>query len=375
MSEKFLGENIGKLGFGCMRLPLLGDGTVDVEQTKKMVDAFIEKGFTYFDTAYMYLNGTSESTVGEALVKRYPRESFQLATKMPLHNVKETADFERLFNDQLERTGAGYFDFYLLHNLSGDQIDRIEALGGWEFMKGLKESGKAKHIGFSYHDKPDRLEEIFKKHPEAEFVQIQLNYADWDNENVAARGNYEVARKYGKSVIIMEPVKGGSLAVMAPEIQKMFKEYAPDKSIASWAIRYAASLDGLITVLSGMSDESQMADNLATMSDFKPLNDEERAIIAKAVKIMDETPLIACTACRYCTEGCPMNINIPEFIKGMNDYKVYANLDGFKKRADGIKSRGSAMPDECIKCGDCENRCPQNLPIRDLLDEMAELLK
>ncbi len=373
MSERYLGESIPKLGFGCMRLPMK-DGAIDMPQFKKMVDAFMEQGFRYFDTAYGYLDGKSEGAVKEAVVDRYPRDQFFLATKMPLWTINETADYEVRFAEQLSRTGAGYFDFYLLHNLSGDQIEKTETLGGFDFLKSLKEKGLARHIGFSYHDTAARLDELLTKHPEVEFVQLQINYADWESESVQSRLCYETVRKHGKSVVIMEPVKGGSLALMSEKVQGIFKGADPDASVASWAIRFAASLDGVITVLSGMSNEEQMADNLSTVKNFKPLTEDERKIIAQVTEILDNTPTVPCTDCKYCTENCPQGIKIPAYISAYNNYKIFANKDGFKGRLEMIKKESGDLSD-CLACGVCEGRCPQHIGIIDLLKEIAEAAK
>lgn len=373
MSKDYLGKEIPKLGFGLMRLPMLGE-EVDMEQLKTMVDRFIEAGFTYFDTAYVYTNGKSEVAAKEALVKRHPRESFQLATKMPVWMAHNKEDLQKLFDTQLERTGAGYFDYYLLHALDKSRVDEVEKMGAWEFVKEMKEKGLIKHLGFSFHDSAECLEGILIRHPEAEFVQLQINYMDWDNKDVQSGKCYEVARKYEKPVIIMEPIKGGSLAVMRPDIQNIFKEAAPDLSVASWAIRYAASLEGIVTVLSGMSDLSQMEDNLSYMSDFKPLNQKEQELIKKVVGELDKTPTIPCTGCKYCVDDCPQKINIPGIFSCFNNYKLYQNLDMAKgSYAWNTKTNGNAS--DCIACGSCESHCPQHLDIIDTLKEAAALLE
>lgn len=373
MNENYLGKNIPKLGFGTMRLPMKGN-EVDLEQTKAMVDRFMEAGFTYFDTAYPYINGKSEEVVKEAVVKRYPREAFQLATKLPVWLVKKKEDCQKLFDTQLKRTGAGYFDFYLLHALDKDRAEKMEELGGWEFGKQMKEKGLIKHLGFSFHDSAQALDWILSRHPEAEFVQLQINYTDWDSKDVQSRECYEVARKYNKPVIIMEPVKGGSLAVMRPEIQKIFKQARPEMSVASWAIRFAASLEGVITVLSGMSNIEQMEDNLSFMSAFEPLNEDERKVINKVVDEVKKVPLIPCTACKYCVDDCPQNVNIPDIFKSYNDYKLYNNLDAAKGNYNWVvQSRGKAS--DCIACGSCESHCPQHIGIIENLKKIAKVLE
>lgn len=372
MPENYLGENIKKLGFGLMRLPMNGE-EIDMEQTKKMVDAFMEKGFTYFDTAYVYIGGKSEVALGEAVVQRYPRDSFQCATKLPIWDLKEPEEMEKIFQESLDRAKLDYYDFYLLHALGKETAEKAEKLGAWEFIQKKKAEGKAKHIGFSFHDSAEVLEDILSKHPEAEFVQLQINYADWESEGVQSRKCYEVARKYGKSVIIMEPVKGGALATMTPEVQKIFKEADPEASVASWAVRYAASLEGLVTVLSGMSDEAQMMDNLSYMADFKPLDDGERKVVERVVEVLNSLPTIPCTACKYCVDGCPQKINIPGIFSAMNQLTLY----GDEKRAKGQYKQAvgeGGKAGDCLQCGACEGHCPQHLHIIDLLQKASASL-
>ncbi len=373
MSKDYLGKDIPKLGFGLMRLPMIGE-EIDIEQTKIMVDRYMAAGFTYFDTAYVYTNGKSEEAAKEAIVKRYPRDAFQLATKMPVWMVKKYEDFQKYFDIQLERTGAGYFDYYLLHALDRDRAKQLDENGGWKFGLDMKKKGLIKHLGFSFHDKADVLEEILEHHPESEFVQLQINYVDWDNPEVQSRECYEVARKHNVPVIIMEPVKGGSLAVMRPEIQEMFKKVNPKLSVPSWAVRYSASLEGVITVLSGMSDLSQMEDNLSYMSDFKPLKEQEYEVIDKVVKELAKIPTIPCTGCKYCVDECPQKINIPEVFKSYKDYKLYQNLEGSRGSYRWIVRDGGKASD-CIACGSCESHCPQHIDIIDSLKEVAGILE
>lgn len=373
MYNDYLGKDIPKLGFGLMRLPMKG-ADVDMEQTKAMVDRFIESGFTYFDTAYSYINGQSEAAVKEAVVKRYPREAFRIATKLPTWMVKKPEDCQKLFDTQLERTGAGYFDFYLLHALNKDVAKKMEEMGAWEFGVKMKEKGLIKHFGFSFHDTAQNLDWILSRHPEAEFVQLQINYIDWDSDEVQAGLCYEVAKKYNKPIVIMEPVKGGSLAALRPEIQKIFKQARPDLSVASWAVRYAASLDGVITVLSGMSNIAQMEDNLSYMKHFKPLSNEERKIIRQAIDEINKIPLIPCTGCRYCVEGCPQKVAIPEIFRSYNDYKLYNNLEGAKDHYRWVTG-GKGKASDCIACGSCQSRCPQHISIIEDLKEIAGVLE
>ena len=373
MSENYLGCTIPKLGFGLMRLPQK-DGIIDVEQVKKMADHFMAKGFTYFDTAYVYGGGASELAAKEAIVSRFPRESFQLADKLPVIDIKKEEDMEAFVQTSLERTGAGYFDFYLLHALNASKVEICDKFNAWDYMLKLKERGIAKHVGFSFHDKAEVLDKILTDHPEMEFVQLQINYADWDSANVQSRACYEVARKHNKPVLIMEPVKGGSLATMTHDIQAKLKAANPDVSVASWAVRFAASLDGIITVLSGMSDLQQMEDNTSYMEHFQPLNDSERAVIDEVVKILNSIPTIPCTACRYCVDGCPMQIDIPAIFSAYNTYLVYGNLQGAKNSyKNAIKDHG--MASSCVHCLQCEAQCPQKINITERLKEIAKVLE
>jgi predicted aldo/keto reductase-like oxidoreductase len=364
--------DIPKLGFGAMRLPRTRTGEIDIEQVKEMVDIFLDSGFTYFDTAYVYAG--SEDALREALVKRHPRDAFTVATKMPLWAVKSSEDYEARFKESLERLGVDYVDFYLLHNLSGDQIDATEKLGGWDFMKSVKADGRARHIGFSFHDSPERLDEILTKHPECEFVQLQINYADWDDSRVQSRRCYEVARKHNKPVVIMEPVKGGSLASMSSEIRDILISANPDASVASWAVRFCASLEGILTVLSGMSSVEQVLDNTGYMSKFEPLTDSERKTIDKVVEALKSIPTIPCTECRYCVEDCPQNINIPGIIETLNGYTLFDNLEGSRRSYGFVSSRGGKASD-CIECATCESRCPQQIEIMAAMKKAAGLFE
>lgn len=359
-------RDIPKLGFGMMRLPMLPFGGIDEEQTKKMVDLFIENGFTYFDTAFGYLNGKSEEVAGRALVARYPRDAFQLATKLPPWELKEPSDMERVFSTQLARTGAGYFDFYMLHSLGRANIERMDQLGGWAFIQQKKAEGLVRHIGISFHDSADVLDKTLTDHPELEFVQLQINYADWEDADVQSRLCYETVRRHGRAVIVMEPVKGGALATLAGEAKDVLEAARPGKSIASWAMRYAASLDGLVTVLSGMSTTQQMLDNIDTMKHAEPLTQADEEALAKVLKILTETPTIPCTGCNYCTEKCPQNIPIPAILRSENDRRRYGEAN---KGHYAFITRGKGRASDCIACGVCEGRCPQHIEIIERLGE------
>jgi predicted aldo/keto reductase-like oxidoreductase len=355
---------------------------VDIEQTKKMVDTFIEKGFTYFDTAYVYANGKSESMAKEAIVRRYPREAFQLATKLPMWMVDAESDMERYFNESLERAGVEYFDFYLLHGLSASNSDRFpsssaakaQKFGAWEFLGRKKTEGRVKHIGFSFHDSAEVLDKMLTDHPEAEFVQLQINYADWDDETIQSGKCYETAMKHNKPVIVMEPLKGGTLASPRPDVEIIFKTSNPNVSLASWAIRYCASLDGIVTVLSGMSNLEQMNDNATYMKDFRPLSDNERAVIDNAKISLRSVETIGCTSCKYCVDNCPQKIDIPSIFSILNEYRVYKDLEYAKRRYwNRVKESGKAL--DCLACGSCENRCPQKLQIIEKLKEAVALFE
>ena len=371
-----------KLGFGCMRLPLLdanNHGAVDLEQFKKMVDIFLERGFTYFDTAYMYHDFKSEIFVREALVKRHPRESFTLTTKLPTMFLKTKEDRERIFNEQLEKCGVEYFDYYLLHNLNTNTYETAEKLECFDFIRQKKAEGKVKHICFSFHDNAKLLDKILTAHPEIEFVQIQMNYLDWESKTVESRKCYETIVKNGKKVIVMEPVKGGMLAKVPAPVEKMFKENLPDMSVASWAIRFAASHENVFMVLSGMSDLAQLEDNLSYMENFVPLNEKEFKIIENAVKIINEKIAIPCTACRYCVKGCPQNIAIPEYFALYNSYYREHGEEKvgrfFNEMAYYGNIKGHGKASDCIECHACEKACPQHIAITLWLKKVAALFE
>lgn len=374
MNREPLKTNDKKLGFGLMRLPMQGE-EIDLAQVKAMVDRFMEAGFTYFDTAYVYGNGKSELAAGEALVKRYPRASFRLATKLPMWPVKQPEDMQRIFDTQLERTGAGYFDYYLLHALNHENYVQTETFGAWQFGLALKEKGLIRHLGFSFHDNAQCLDKILTEHPETEFVQLQINYADWENKDIQSRLCYEVARKHGTPIIVMEPLKGGALAAMLPEIQDVFKQADPNASVASWAMRYAASLDGVVMVLSGMSNMAQMNDNVSYMADFRPMTDAERAIVVDVVKRLEKIPTIPCTACKYCVDGCPQKINIPGIFEAYNDYTLYNNLDSAKGQYRWTTGSGGGKASDCIACGVCESHCPQHIRIPEQFESIVKALE
>lgn len=368
----YLGEEIKKLGFGLMRLPKKGE-EIDVEQVKVMVDKFLATGFTYFDTAWAYAG--SEDAIRKALVERYPRDRFQLATKNAAWiNCKTREEAISQFETSLKQTGAGYFDFYLLHNLGESRTKFFDDFDMWSFVAEKKKEGLIKHVGFSFHSTPEELDEILNKHPEMEFVQLQINYADWENPAVQSKACYEVARKHNKPVIIMEPVKGGMLANPPKEVEEVFKEADEKASNASWAIRFAASLDGIITVLSGMSNVEQMEDNLSFMKNFTAMSDEERKTLDEAQKVLKSIPLIPCTTCNYCAKVCPNDIGISGSFTAMNYLTLYKNKEMALSQENWlVGGHGRKSASECVECGECEKVCPQHISIREELKKVSKV--
>ena len=368
--ESYLGENIGKLGFGYMRLPRKG-GKFDADSVNEMVDEFFSHGFSYFDTSIIYEG--SEEALRESVVKRYPRDSFQIATKMTLLGDKREEHHQEQLNTSMGRLGVDYLDFYMIHALSGGSIKTADKLDTWSFFRGIKEKGIVKHIGFSFHGTPEELDYVFTNHPEMEMVQLQLNYLDWENPEVQARRCYEIARKHNKPVTVMEPTKGGLLAGGNSEAAELLRKANPDVSVASWAFRYVAGLDGLITALSGMESIDHIRDNAKTLNNFKPLTEEEHNLILKAVEIINATPRIPCTSCRYCVPNCPKEIQIPAFINMYNSLLVHQQKSSTGYTFETM-TRFMKPPSECIKCKECEMHCPQHIEISDILEKLAEAM-
>lgn len=364
-----------KLGMGMMRLPLIDPNdqkSINYPLATQMVDAYMAAGFTYFDTAFMYHQGESEVFVREAIVKRYPRESFTITDKLPAAQIATYADMERVFNIQMERTGAGYFNYYWFHAINKQYVELLDKIDGWKFLSQLKAEGKVKHIGFSFHDDSATLEHVLKNHPELEYVQLQINYIDW-NSPVEGRKCYEICERYGKPVIVMEPVKGGSLANVPPEVEQMMREVNPHMSPASWAIRFCASLPNVMVVLSGMSNMEQIADNISYMQDFQPLSEQEAELVTRVVDTINKNIDIPCTACHYCTGNCPQHIAIPQYFALMNVVKQLGvsqipNSRLYYNLLTGTHGKASS----CIQCRQCESMCPQHLPIVDNLKRVAD---
>ena len=368
-------EDIKKLGFGAMRLPLTDPDdpkSIDLDRVRQMVDLFMARGFRYFDTAYPYHDGLSEAAVRQCLVERYPRESFLLADKMPIFHVKGPEDYDRIFAEQLSRCGVEYFDVYLLHNLGRDRYPSTQRFGGFEFIKRLKREGRARTIGFSFHDDAETLDRILTEHPEVEVVQLQINYLDWDGAVAQSGRCYEVAAKHGVDVIVMEPVKGGQLAKLPGEAMAAFTDFYGDNapSPASLAVRYAASLERVRVVLSGMSAPEQVADNTSYMRDFAPLSEAEHRLAEQIAGVLKRAIRVPCTRCRYCMEVCPQNIAIPDYFGLLNLHAVTGNKTNMYYQRYSM-NHGKAA--DCLKCGLCEQNCPQHIAIRERLEEFAAL--
>lgn len=360
-----------RLGFGCMRLPMLGgpEGEVDQEQFNRMIDRYMQAGFFYFDTAHVYLGGKSELALREGLVKRYPRESYFFTDKLSGSQFSSEEEIRPFFEKQRKFTGLDWFDLYLMHGLNAEGYRQFVRCRAFEVVQELKAQGLVRHIGLSFHDKPAVLETILTEHPEIEAVQIQLNYADIDSPSIESGAVYEVCRKFHKPVLVMEPVKGGVLAALPETAARELA--ALGGSPASYALRYAASFEGVAMVLSGMSTDEQMEENLRVMADFSPLNEAERAAVDRVRVILHGEDAVACTACRYCVPGCPRSIPIPDLFACLNSRRRYHDWGSGAYYDASVAGRGRAS--DCVQCGRCEKICPQHLPIRALLEQAAAM--
>jgi predicted aldo/keto reductase-like oxidoreductase len=362
-------SGISRLGFGFMRLPEK-DGQIDFSVLNGMVDEFIKNGFSYFDTAYVYHGGKSETAIKTALVDRYPRDKYYIATKLPAWELKTKDDAQRIFDEQLERTGAGYFDFYLLHSIEDYHYKTYNKFDCWAWGQKLKEKGLIRNFGFSFHDTPELLDKVLTEHPEVDFIQLQINYVDWNNKIVHSGACYEVARKHKVPIIVMEPVKGGTLSSMRPQWEAMLKGAAPELSIASWAMRFCLSLEGVAVVLSGMSTQDQVKDNIETSKNFAPFTEQEKKCLEEVTKEFLSAPNIGCTACRYCTDGCPAKINIPGIISAYNTILTYG--DHMRPHFYyGAITGGAGKANACVKCSACEANCPQHIKITEVLEKAS----
>lgn len=363
-----------KLGFGCMRLPQTDKedaASIEKNEFHEMADYFLEQGFTYFDTAYMYHGGKSEEAVGEGVTARHPRESFTVTSKLPIMFVKSEEDQEAIFQEQMERCKVDYFDYYMIHNLGVAHYEMAERFHSFDFVSRKKKEGKIGKMGFSFHDTAAVLDQILTEHPEVDFVQLQINYLDWESDNVQSRLCYEVARKHKKDIIVMEPVKGGTLARVPRDVEKLFQDYNPGASIPSWAIRFAAGLEGVVMVLSGMSDMDQMKDNTSYMKEFQPLNEEEKAIVDQAARLIRDFAKIPCTECRYCVDGCPKKIAIPNYFMLYNKGSQSGGGFGEQRPEYEKLAETNGKASDCINCKKCEKSCPQHIVITERLKDVA----
>ena len=365
-----------KLGFGLMRLPLINDNdpsSIDFDKVFEMVDIFMKNGFNYFDTAHTYLKGNSEKAFRKALVDRYPRDSYIIADKLPIFNLTNSSQMQDIFDEQLERCGVDYFDYYMLHNVSTNHMKKFTDIDSFGFVRKKKREGKVKHIGISCHDSPEFLDRILNEHPEIEFVQLQINYLDWTDNNIRARDCYEVACKHDLPVIIMEPLKGGTLVDVPSTVKDMFNNYDEHDSVVSWAIRFNLSLDNVFMMLSGMKSVEDINENISIVDNFKPIDEVEKSILNKAVDIINDTIEIKCTSCNYCIEVCPQNINIPKYFDLYNKQKLLNHENSYSMYYNNyVSDSNHASPDKCIKCKQCMEVCPQNINIPNNLEKVVK---
>lgn len=361
-----------KFGFGFMRLPEIEKGVYDVEECKKMVDTFMNAGFTYFDTAHGYCDGQSEVVLKQALVDRYPRESYTITDKLSDGHFNSQEEIRPLLETQLKAVGVDYFDYWLMHAQGKENFPKYKKCRAYETAFELKKEGKIKHVGISFHDSAETLDLILTEYPEIEAVQLQFNYFDYNSASVQGKECYEVCVKHNKPVIVMEPVHGGKLANVPEEVHKLFAELG-DMSDASYAIRFAAGFDNVAMVLSGMSNTAMVEDNVSYMKDFKPLDEKEQQAVAKATEIFKAMDDIPCTGCNYCTEQCPQNIAIPDIFTCLNERNRTGNAHSDFGYANKVADFGKAS--DCVKCGLCEHACPQHIEIRKLLEKAAKIFE
>ena len=367
-----------QLGFGMMRLPLLDENdqtSIDVEQVKKMVDTYMESGFNYFDTAFVYHEGVGESTFKKTVVERYPRDSFKIATKLPLFVITEESQLEPIFAQQLENCGVDYIDYFMLHNVSGFTENAWKNVDLYSFIEKKKQEGKIKHIGISTHGDAEFLEEILFDHPELEFVLLQINYLDWEDEGIDAKKCWEVARKYNKKIMVMEPYKGGFLADVPEEAEKVMKEHAPDRSVVSWAMRFVANIEDIDVVLTGASTLEQLEDNIHEFKNADPLNDDEMEVIKEVTEIINSNITVDCTKCRYCVDACAEDIDIAKIFDLYNKHKML-KIDEWTQFGNAYLNY-TKLPDvgiasDCIECEACLEECPQSINIPDVLKDVAK---
>ena len=359
----------GRLGFGCMRLPRLEDGEIDIPQFSQMVDAFLDAGFNYFDTAHVYLEGKSEPAIRQALTSRHARDEYFLVDKLTNGNFNSTEEIVPLLEEELAACGVEYFDLLLMHAQSRESYAKYQCLGAYEEAYKLVRDGRVRHFGISFHDTAEVLDQILAEHPEVECVQLQLNYLDWNDVSVQSRACYEVCRAHGKPVMVMEPIKGGTLATLPPATAEALAQTCPDAP-ASYALRFAGGHEGVAMVLSGMGTTEQMTQNIKTFSPLDPLSEEELTGLARVVDVMHEQDVVACTACRYCVEGCPRRIDIPALFACLNAKRAYGDR-GQAFYYNNVHTKGRGRASDCVRCGRCEHTCPQHLPIRELLQEVT----
>ncbi|MCL2200965.1 MAG: aldo/keto reductase [Oscillospiraceae bacterium] len=378
--KNYFGAPIKKLGFGFMRLPTIagkGNADIDYELTNKMADKFLERGFTYFDTAFMYHGGNSEIAIRKALTERHDRDKFQVTTKLPLWQEMTLDEMREKTQTQFDRTGLDHFDLYFLHGIGPDKIEMMNKMKVWDYLRSLKESGKAKNIGFSYHGDTDTLNRVLGEHSEhLDIIQLPINYLDWE---ALGKGQHAAALAHDVGIIVMTPIKGGALANFTPEVAGVFKQANSSASVASWALRFALHLEGVVSVLSGMSDLDQVEDNINIADTTGPLSDDEMAVISKAMAEKEKIPTIPCTKCKYCLDCCPQNINTPAIIGLVNEYTLYRSFPSTKRSYEmvtealfgGIPAKSS----QCTECGECERHCPHGIEIIKAHKEAAELFE